>query len=148
MVTQPRRWRHVVEQIARAVPEARVAVWTHEAMGAAPHHILEELAGVATPPVNLPILNAAPRAKALRDLLSTYDVDPDTFAWPVATDRFMPFEPHEADALRAQYQDDLTWLANGAGGLADYIDAPPAQTGAQIVEGRGLPDDGENRSLA
>lgn len=147
MVTQPRRWRHLAEQIARAVPDARVAVWSHEAMGSAPHRILHDLTEIATRPSSLPILNAAPRAKALRDLLCNYGVDPDTFIRS-STDRFMPFEAYEADALRGQYQDDLTWLANGAGGLVDYIDAPLAETGAQTVEGRGLPDDGEHRSLA
>lgn len=147
MITQPRRWRHLVEQIARAVPNARLVVWTYEAMGGVPHRILQELMGVETSAHSLPILNASPRAKAMRDLLRNLDVDPDAFPWP-ANDRFMPFEPHEAEALRAQYQDDLTWLANGAEGLADYIDVTPTQNGAQTVEGKGSPDDGEDRYLA
>ncbi|MBF9043940.1 hypothetical protein HKCCE4037_11420 [Rhodobacterales bacterium HKCCE4037] len=146
MVTQPRRWRHVIEDVARAVPDARVLVWTHEAMASRPQHVLAELAEIATDPVSLPILNAAPRATELQRLLRDCDLDPDEFTW--RDGRLKPFEAHEAEALRAEYHDDLTWLANGAGGLADYIDTSPAQTGPQTVEGRGSPDDGENRYLA
>ena len=32
LVTQPRRWRHLVREIATVFPAARITVWTHEAM--------------------------------------------------------------------------------------------------------------------
>ncbi len=147
MVTQPRRWRKVVEEIARAVPDARLVVWTHEALASSPQTVLQALAGVETRPASLPILNASPRATDLRRFMRDCDVDADEFSWP-ADGRFMPFEPYEAEVLRAQYQDDLTWLAKGAGGLADYIDATQAETRALTVDGRGSSDDGENRYLA
>jgi hypothetical protein len=147
MVTQPRRWRHMISQIAGAAPDARIVVWTYEAMGGTPHRILQEATGVETPATSMPILNASPRAKAVRDLLRGLDINAEQFPWP-ASDRFMPFEAFETDALRAQYQDDLTWLANGADGLADYIDVTPTKSGAQTVDGRGIPDDGEHRNLA
>ncbi|MEX3014394.1 hypothetical protein [Gymnodinialimonas hymeniacidonis] len=146
MVTQPRRWRHIVEEIARAVPDARLVVWTHEALSSAPHLQLHALADIATIPASLPILNAAPRGTEVRRFMTDCGLNAEEFTWP--DNRFMPFEMHEADALRAQYQDDLTWLAEGAGGSADYIDAMSAQTDAQTVEGRGSSDDGEHRYLA
>ncbi len=146
MVTQPRRWRHIIEEIAGAVPNARLVVWTHEAMSSAPHLQLHALAGIVTDAVSLPVLNAAPRGADLRRFMADCGLNADEFAWP--DNRFLPFEMHEADALRAQYQNDLTWLAEGAGGLAEYIDATPAEIGAQTVEGKGLSDDGEHRYLA
>lgn len=144
LVTQPRRWRHVVEEIARALPSARVLVWTYGA--AAPHHLVTALTGHATPPAHAAPCNARPPAAALYDLMADCAIDPAQFNWPGGL--FMPFIADELAALDAQYQEDLAWLAAGAGGFADYIDAPSAQTEAPTALGRGYPDDGDHRHLA
>lgn len=146
MVTQPRRWRHVVQEIARALPDARVAVWTHEALSNLPDRVLHDLTGIETATSRLPPTNASPAAGDLRRLMSDCGADFDGSMW--RGDRFTPFAPHESRALRAQYDEDLAWLAAGADGLADYVDAPLAETDALTVEGRGSSDDGDYRNLA
>ncbi|HID67929.1 MAG TPA: hypothetical protein EYP31_06660 [Roseibacterium sp.] len=146
LVTQPRRWRHLVEEIARALPAAKVVVWNYERMANKPHDIVEELTGITTAPSTAMPRNARPTAAALHDLMLSCDIDPKIFHWPEG--QFMPFTTYETEALRAQYNEDLSWLANGAGGFADYFDAPAAQTGALTVEGKGFPDDAEHRKLA
>ncbi|WP_224815795.1 hypothetical protein [Hasllibacter sp. MH4015] len=146
LVTQPRRWRHVVEDVARAVPSAHIAVWTYEALGAHPDRVLSELTDIATPAPDARTLNARPDVPALRDYLRACDVDADTYL----TDdgRFAPFTEDERAALQAQYDEDLHWLRNGAGGFADDLDAPSTQIEARTEDGRGSRDDGEDRRLA
>lgn len=146
LVTQPHRWRRIVEEVARVLPDATVKVWTYEACAHLPHQLLHELTGVTTPHATAEPRNARPTAEALRDLMETCAIDPDAFHWPDG--QFMPFAPFEVEALTAQYQEDLAWLAAGAGGFADYIDAPLAETEALTAHGRGSPDDGEYRQLA
>lgn len=146
LVTQPRRWRHIVEEIARVLPDARVAVWNYEASADVPHLLLEELTGHASSPSDAAPRNPRPTAAVLHELMVDCDIDPAQFNWPEG--RFMPFAPHETEALDAQYQEDLAWLRAGAGGFADYIDAPLAKTEAQTALGRGTPDDGDHRQLA
>ena len=146
MVTQPRRWRHLVQEIARALPDARVVVWTCEALAGDPARILQDLVEIETTPGLLPARNARPGAADLRACLQAIGVDAAGFRWEDG--EFRPFVPYETEALAAQYAEDLAWLAAGAGGLADFIDAPPAQTGARTDEGRGCSDDPRHRRLA
>ena len=146
LVTQPRRWRHIVQELVRVLPNARVVVWNFEANANSPNRLVEELTGIVTPPSFAGPRNQRPTAEVLRDLMKSCDIDTQQFHWPDG--QFMPFTPDETEALSAQYQEDLAWLSAGAGGLADYIDAPSAQTEAQTALGRGSPDDGENRKLA
>lgn len=145
-VTQPFRWRHIVESLARALPNATLKVWTYEALAHAPDHIVTELTGLSTPRSVAQPRNARPTAAALQDLMRSCAIDPELFDWPDG--QFMPFGPFETEALRAQYQEDLAWLAAGAGGFADYIDAPSTQIDALTDQGRGLADDGDHRQLA
>lgn len=146
LVTQPRRWRHIVEELARVLPDARVAVWRYETSASAPHRLLKELTGIATPVSDAPHQNRRPTAAVLHDLMDACGIDPAKFHWPDG--QFMPFAPYEVEALNAQYQEDLAWLSAGAGGFADYIDAPSAETEAKTDLGRGQPDDGDHRQLA
>lgn len=146
LVTQPRRWRHLIEDLARVLPDARVVVWSFEANANAPHRLILELTGIATSPARVGPINARPGTAELLKLMDACHIDPKKFRW---TDgRFMPFAPHETEALRAQYQEDLTWLKAGAEGFADYIDAPLAEIKAPTALGRGYPDDGAHRHLA
>ncbi|ABD56285.1 hypothetical protein [Jannaschia sp. CCS1] len=146
LVTQPRRWRHVVEDLAQALPDARLVVWSYEASAHALPTLVGDLTGVASADDRAGPRNLRPTAADLHDLMDACDIDPDMFHWPDG--QFMPFTVHETEALRAQYQEDLAWLRAGARGFADYIDAPSAQTEAPTDLGRGNPDDGEHRQLA
>ncbi|GAB5448272.1 hypothetical protein [Gymnodinialimonas sp.] len=146
LVTQPRRWRHIIEEIARVLPDARLVVWDYEASALLPHLLLEELTGHATPASDAPARNPRPTAAMLHEVMVDCDIDPSQFNWPGG--RFMPFTAHETEALDAQYQEDLAWLRAGAGGFADTIDATLAKTEAQTALERGTPDDGDHRKLA
>lgn len=146
LVTQPRRWRHIVEEISRVLPDARVVVWRYEAMANAAHGVLEELTGIPSEDLGAPPRNPRPTAEMLHKLMRHCDIDPTMFDWPDG--QFMPFMAHETAALDAQYQDDLSWLRAGAGGLADYIDVPLAEIKAQTAMEKGHPDDGDHRQLA
>lgn len=162
MVTQPRRWRHIVEELARVLPDATLTVWSYEAMAHEPDRILRELTGLDTP-IDMGLRrNTRPSATDLRRFLADCDVDPDEFEW--SGDSFMPFAAHEREALDAQYAEDLDWLANGANGFADFINLPredavqnapakrvitdaPAKR-ASNGQGRGSTHDGDTRKLA
>lgn len=146
LVTQPRRWRHIVEELARVLPNANVKIWNFEAAAHEPHRLVQELTGITTPESTAAPRNVRPTPEMLHDLMLSCDIDPKIFHWPDG--QFMPFAPSEIEALSAQYQEDLAWFAAGAGGFADYIDAPSAETEALTAQGRGLPDDGEHRQLA
>lgn len=146
LVTQPRRWRHVVEELARVLPDARIVVWSFEGSAHAPDRVVTELVNVPSKRAGAPPQNVRPSAAELLDLMDACGIDPNMFHWPDG--QFMPFAEHETEALRAQYQEDLAWLRAGAGGFADYIDAPSAETEALTAQGRGNPDDGEHRQLA
>lgn len=147
MVTQPRRWRHVISDIAEALPEARLVVWTHEAMAARPEAVIRALSGQCLPePSVCPRHNAGPTETELLSYLEDCEVAGDGMRF--RSGRFMPFEAHERTALRAQYDEDLAWLATGADGRADWIDEPGAWITGRTGHGRGIPDDGARRRLA
>lgn len=140
LVTQPRRWRHVIADLAQAVPEAKIAVWTHEAMAGMPADLLARLTGCAV------ALRGADhwcnRGASLTDLRAYLDdIGADPALARGGAGRFMPFDPHQRAAMRAQYAEDLAWLATGAGGLATHIDEAGARTLRPTGLGRGPTDD-------
>ena len=140
LVTQPRRWRHVIADLAQAVPQAHIAVWTHEAMAGRPGDLLAALTGcrVALKGADR-WCNAGARLADLRAYLDDIGADPALARGSAG--RFMPFDLHQRAALRAQYAEDLTWLAQGAGGLATHIDEAGAMTLRPTGQGRGPKDD-------
>ena len=145
MVTQPRRWRYVIEEIARTLPDANVAVWTHEQMAGAPQRVVAALTGQNTFAGAVRVSNPRPTGPELRGVLA--DAGVDLAAHPaLAADDFMPFHPHEVEAFSEQYQEDLDWLRDGAAGFADYLDAPLER--APTEQGRGSDHDREARRMA
>jgi len=141
LVTQPRRWRHVIADLAQALPQARLLVWTHEAMAGQPAVMASRLTCC-----ELALRGAdrwcrpGPSLAALRAYLDDIGADPALARGTAG--RFMPFGPHHREAMRAQYAEDLAWLAAGADGLADYIDAAGARTLRPTGHERGPTDDG------
>jgi hypothetical protein len=147
LVTQPRRWRDVVADLARTVPGARVAVWTHEAMAERPDALVSRLTGCRLALSGMQDRhNATPSLADLRGYLEDIGADPALARG--AAGRFMPFDADQRRAMRDQYAEDLAWLAAGAGGLADYLDEAGARTLRPTGQGRGQPDDGEAGRLA
>lgn len=148
LVTQPRRWRHVVADLARALPGTPIRVWTHEEMAGQAGVLVARLTGRRLSLSGAEAWrNPRPRLDELRAYL-------DDIGAPLALARgtagqFMPFDADQRAAMRAQYAEDLDWLAGGAGGLADYIDEAGAPTLRPTGQGRGRPDDGDDaRRLA
>jgi hypothetical protein len=140
LVTQPRRWRHVIADLAQAVPEARIAVWTHEAMAGRPVDLIAALTGARVALKGAERwCNPGARLSDLRAYLDDIGADPALARGTAG--RFMPFDPDQRTALRAQYAEDLSWLAQGAGGLASHIDEAGAMTLRPTGQGRGPRDD-------
>ncbi len=147
LIMQPRRWRHVIADLAQAMPFARIAVWTHEAMADRPGELFARLTGrhVALRRAGL-CQNAAPGVAALQTYLADCAIDPGIIG--DAGGRFMPFDAMQRTILRAQYADDIAWLAGGAGGLADYLDKAGAATHGRTRQQRGTNNGQEHRDLA
>lgn len=149
LVDQPRRWRHVITELAATFPDARICVWTHEMMSARPEVLARALLGPDLPRLSgrRDWHNAAPTPAALRSHLA--DMGQSSEGVIEQTGRFMPFNASQRRALQAQYAEDIAWLRSGADGQAIYIDdlgEAPGATGP----GRGQANEGyaQNRRLA
>lgn len=148
LITQPRRWRHVIADLAQAMPGVTINVWTHEAMAGRPDALIERLTGHGfARRAKHGWCNKTPGAARLIAECVNAGMD-DPASLPLSGGRFMPFDPHQRAILRAQYGEDLDWLATGAGGLARYIDLAGAKTQGRTGQGRGRPDDKDDGRLA
>ncbi|WP_420860896.1 hypothetical protein [Algirhabdus cladophorae] len=92
LVTQPTRWRHLVEALIDTAPKARMDIISFEAFGNRPQDALGCLFNAAGRPVELNSYSA--------ELAEKMRVDP---VWNT-------FEAHQLDALRAQYREDVEWF--------------------------------------
>ncbi len=122
LVTQPRRWRHLVADVVRVFPSAQITVWSFEALAGRPEAQLDLLTGDSCAALRLvgarDWRNAAPRRDALRRMLAQRGDAAGAAALPPGDDRWMPFDAAQRAKLRADYRVDLAWLASGAQGLA------------------------------
>lgn len=148
LITQPRRWRHVIADLAQAMPGIAIRVWTHEAMAGRPDYLIAQLTG-AKLVMRWQDAWRNPTPHAARMIADCRDADmKGAEMLPQRAGRFMPFSTHQRAILRAQYQEDLDWLAAGAGGLATYIDTAGAKTHGRTGQERGRPDDQDDGCLA
>lgn len=127
-ITQPRRWRDVVRDVATAFPGAEILVWPFERFAGQPDTQLSFLTGGLLPV--LPMAgardwnNPSPRCDKLRMILSLRgEVDLGRTLTDQAG-RWMPFDEAQRVAFRAQYAVDLDWLRQGADGLARLVEQP------------------------
>jgi len=126
LVTQPRRWRHLIGEVAQVFPQADLVVLPFERTAGQPDKQLETLTDMA--PGEAPQkqaddwLNAAPRLDTLRNRLLERGDFQQALSLPDGAGRWMPFNAAQRQALRAQYLDDLNWLKSGADGLARLAD--------------------------
>ncbi len=114
-------WADVIRDIAAAVPDARLVVWSYEAMADRPQVVIARLTGFRPEWANTTLhRNAAPG------------------------DGRAVLAPPVRGRLRKRYAEDLAWLRAGADGLTDFMDAGP---GCEIPAGTGQererPDDGK-----
>ncbi len=140
LVTQPRRWRDVIGEVASVFPQAELVVWPFEAMIGQVDQQLELLNNGAVP-VRMrgrdDWHNASAGCAKLRQIL----VDRGSLAkaeeMPNDYTRWQPFQDHHIAALQAQYDEDIAWLRGGADGLATYAEnsnSGPAGTHLRPLE--------------
>lgn len=146
LVTQPRRWRMVLRDLARALPGAEICVWSYESLGNRPVAVLERLTDEPAPPrlrVDDTCHNRGASAQELTDILALRgEAWPQDHA-PAPGARWMPFNEDQRAVLRAEYRQDLAWLRAGAEGLATFIDGriTPAHDHDRTQESRIAPPD-------
>lgn len=113
----PRRWRDVITDLACAVPDVEINVIPFEAYCANPETLLGTTCKLPSVRAGaFEWLNRAPDLPALRGLLSERGDDPLTI--PGGEGQWAPFTPAQTAHMQEQFEDDLFWLAAGAGGLA------------------------------
>lgn len=122
LVTQPRSWRRLIEEVARAFPAAEIVVWEFGQMAGRVHWQYRALAGPRghLPPSNARH-NASPDCRALRAVLQARggheagglgDVD----------GRYQPFGDAHRDTLAEIYTGDLDWLRRYAPGRIRFVE--------------------------
>ncbi|MEL7176449.1 MAG: hypothetical protein AAGK28_07990 [Pseudomonadota bacterium] len=129
LVTQPRRWRHLVTELSDAFPAAHIMVWPFEALAGQPEKQLRLMTGTNAP---LPLKGARVwhnKGQSDADLHALVTERGEEAAMTRFTgdhSRWMPFDAAQRMALRAQYVSDIRWLKNGADGCASFIQSPDA----------------------
>ncbi|MEL7212944.1 MAG: hypothetical protein AAGK92_09805 [Pseudomonadota bacterium] len=127
LVTQPRRWRHMVTELSDAFPAAHLVVWPFEAMAGQPEKQLRLMTGTNAP---LPLKGARAwhhkgQSDANLQQLVAERGEAEALAFFTGeADRWMPFDGAQQMALRAQYASDIRWLKNGADGCATFVQSP------------------------
>ncbi|WP_281983290.1 hypothetical protein [Thalassorhabdomicrobium marinisediminis] len=123
LTTQPRRWRHVIRDLKRALPEAEIVVWPFERFLARPDHQLQLLTGQSWSAWDAVDSWARRSPTPARLAAASGASAPDAAA--VTKDRWMPFDAEHRRVLRAEYRRDLAWLKAGAQGFARWCDGAP-----------------------
>lgn len=145
---QPRRWRHVISELADAFPDVPVYVWSHEVMAARPEIVARTLMGTPMPKLKgtRDWHNAAPTPVAMRGHLG--DLGAPIEGVIEREGRFMPFTPAERGQLQADYAEDIAWLRAGEDTRIHYIDDLGPSLGQNpdaSGHGEGPPDEGRDR---
>ncbi len=128
LVTQPRRWRDLIADVAQVFPDARLIVAPFETFAAAPKSLAEQVLDAdlsgddldTTPIWKNASANCGRLAQVIDDRGCGGDINGS------ANVRWMPFYAHQRAALAGQYADDLMWLKSGADGVAEFIDTADA----------------------
>lgn len=117
-----RSWRDVITDVACALPDVPIWAAPFETFAGRPE---AQLAAVT--PVDAPMthardwLNASPRLPELRALAAKLGQD---WGFAPGDGRWQPFTSEQVASLREKYADDIMWLADGAGGLAQLMPDP------------------------
>lgn len=122
LVTQPRSWRHVVSDLACAVPGAEILVAPFERLGDRPCQMVEfSVAGrFSAPPYDqLGELRQVPSLPVLRQVLEDRQMPMELL--PEGAGRWQPFDAAQIATFKEIYAEDISWLRAGADGLAYLI---------------------------
>ncbi len=140
LVTQPRRWRDVIGDVASVFPQAELVVWPFEGMIGQVDSQLNLLNNGAVPARmrgRQDWHNASAGCAKLRQVLVDRGNTAKAATMPDDYSRWQPFEDHHIAALQAQYDEDIAWLRGGADGIATYTEnsnSGPAGTHLRPLE--------------
>lgn len=107
-----RRWRHVVEEAAAAVPRAKIVVMPHERFASRPEAQLEAMLGRPLAGLNAGAhrINGRPSLAQMRAVAELRPHLPAEGILPRRAEAWTPFSPDQLAELALIYQADLSWL--------------------------------------
>lgn len=120
LVAQPRRWRHVIEEVTTLLPAAECVVLPFEVLAGQPQAQLSAALGEPVPPLAdaRQWLHRSPNRDMLRQVLKDRGQRALARALGEKPERWQPFGPDQVVVLQAHYAEDLDWLRAGADGRA------------------------------
>lgn len=130
LVEQPRRWRHLVQEIATAFPRAKILVWPFERYVSQPEAQLASMTNGLQ--LSYPLSgsrdwhNSSPRLDKLRRILTIRGEAHAASRLPEGNGRWTPFDTDQREALRRQYLEDLAWFSSKANSFARFVDGDTA----------------------
>ncbi len=148
--TQPRRWRHVVEDISLALPEAKIIVWAFESWVGQPAQLLAAMTCRPLPAQGLRPIEWANRSHSVQELRAILSESGNAGAAKKLAGqmgRYNPFPAMHRAKLKEDYRADIDWLEAGADGRATYL-IPTGGTSGGYDMTRGNSDDIEERHMA
>ncbi|WP_229801320.1 hypothetical protein [Tateyamaria omphalii] len=151
IANSPRTWRDVVSDVACAVPDAKLVVVPFERTSGRPDAMFLATTGLGGPRNAAEIwANRSPTLQELRGIIAERGEHQDVIGGPL--NKWAPFDPAAAAALREAYLDDIHWLTAGGDGLATLTeDLGQRGAGQTLPHGpltRGQGHDDQERRLA
>lgn len=124
LVTQPRRWRDIINEVAAVFPRADLVVWPFEGLIGQTDVQLAAMNGGVVPPQmrgrdEWHNASAGP-AKICQILQGRGQGNVSDL--PVNQSRWQPFGADHLAVFRQQYEEDIAWLRQGADGIATYVE--------------------------
>jgi hypothetical protein len=121
IVDDGRGWRAVIEDLACAMPMARIRVAPFEVFAGRPEAFLQAVTAVPVPLTEArQWLNATPHLPQLRERIGPKR----SGSLPSGDGRWKPFDRVQRTILQDRFTDDFNWLVNGGDGLARLLDEP------------------------
>ncbi len=125
LVTQPRRWRDIINEVAAVFPRADLVVWPFEGLiGQADAQLAAMNGGVVPPQMRGrdEWHNASAGPAKMRQVLQGRGGLDNVASLMANENRWQPFGGDHLAAFRQQYNEDITWLREGADGIATYVE--------------------------
>ncbi|MDV7145260.1 hypothetical protein R3X27_21465 [Tropicimonas sp. TH_r6] len=147
LVTQPRRWRRIIEEISAAFPRAQVIICPSERFAPRPEQQLAVMTGGSLSPGFASrmagVRSWEARGATPEDICEVMADCGHLAPIPISSDeRWLLFDRDQREALIAQYAEDLAWLRAGANGHATLIERADADELRNMdMTGGPFPDD-------
>ena len=126
LITQPRRWKTLIEDIKAVFPGTEIMVLPYERVSTQPERVLALLTGVCIPDgirAAREVHAMAPTQKYLRDVVKDRGETPqNSKIFDDGMGSWMPFPTWHSEALKEAYAEDLAWLREQDGSGLTFID--------------------------